>query len=433
MSLGLKSFRRDMHSYSRAYWVLVASSFVYATATSLAFPFEGIYLRSRLHMSMSWIGFLYGIVPLTVIPLQLWGGHLTDRFGRRRMIMLAVLVDVGWFVGIAFARHVWQVAALVFVECACGWPLFQTAANAMVADLAPAGRRREAYSISRIALNLGVVIGPVAGGLARSANVSYRLMFLAAAVGCAVATVILAIWISESRPESVAGAQVHVDAAGRSGYRLVAADRRFMAFCLAAVLCGYCCGQFGIAIFAVFVVVFLHMPAADWGLLFGLNALVFVTVQYPLIRRTRRRDPLLLLAISSLLLAVGFGLNAFAASLWFLVVLVIVISLGMILILPIATTVVGDVAPEPVRGRYMGVWTAVWSGGLALGTAIGGLLMDRIGARGNFVVTGFIGLAGAAFFLALGRRWRLRLKPPGDEGSGGDMGEESSLAHNLVL
>ena len=80
----------------------------------------------------------------------------------------------------------------------------------------------------------------------------------------------------------------------------------------------------------------------------------------------------------------------------------------------------------------MGVWTVVWSGGLALGTALGGLLMDRIGARGNFVVTGLIGFAGAAFFLALGRRWRLRLKPPG-EGPGGDMAEESSLAHNLVL
>jgi MFS family permease len=69
---------------------------------------------------------------------------------------------------------------------------------------------------------------------------------------------------------------------------------------------------------------------------------------------------------------------------------------------------VADLAPEAVRGRYMGVWTVVWNGGAALGPAFGGWAMDTLGAREAFVALLVVGLAGAVWFLALAPGWGRR-------------------------
>ena len=83
-------------------------------------------------------------------------------------------------------------------------------------------------------------------------------------------------------------------------------------------------------------------------------------------------------------------------------------SLGETLLSPVASAEVSDLAPEAVRGRYMGVWTVVWNGGAALGPAFGGWAMDTVGGRQAFAILLVVGLVGAGSFLALAPGWRRR-------------------------
>ena len=83
-------------------------------------------------------------------------------------------------------------------------------------------------------------------------------------------------------------------------------------------------------------------------------------------------------------------------------------SLGETLLSPVASAEVADLAPEALRGRYMGVWTVVWNGGAALGPAFGGFAMDHVGGRQAFVALLVVGLAGTVAFLALAPGWRRR-------------------------
>ena len=407
MSGGLRHLLRDLRGYPGQFWVLTAGTFVYVAAAALAFPFEGIYLHRELGVSMSTIGILFGLVPAVTMPLQIWGGHLTDRVGRRPVLMVSVLVGALWFVGFAVVTQVWQVAVLVAVESSFGWPLFQTASNAMIADLLPPERRQEGFSIVRVSMNLGVVIGPALAGLALGWGASFRALFLAAATGCIAMVAMMLPSIRESRPASARAPRAHVDARGRSGYRAVLADRAFLVFCAVAVLPVFCMGNFG-SIFAVYITDYLGVPYREWGVLLALNALVVATVQYPLVRATRRRNRMVLLALASALLATGIGGSAFAASLLSLVVLIVVLSLGETLLSPVASAEVSEAAPEALRGRYMGVWTVVWSGGAALGPMFGGLAMDAFGGREAFAMLLVVGLAGAVCFLALAPGWRRR-------------------------
>jgi MFS family permease len=398
---------RDLRSYPAQFWVLTLGIFIYVAAAALAFPFEAIYLREYLDTSMTMIGVVFGLVPLAVMPFQFWGGQLTDRLGRRVVIMASVLIGVVWFVGFAFVTELWQVAVLVALESALGWPLFQTASNAMIADLLPPDRRQEGFGITRVAMNLGVVIGPALAGVALGWGASFRGLFLSAAAGCALMVVLMAIWIRESRPASALSPVRHTDRAGRSGYGIVLHDRVFLVFCLIAVLPVFCIGNFG-SIYAVYVTDFLGLPKAEWGYLLALNAGIVALVQYPLVRALRLRNRMILLAVSSALLAVGLGGSAFAGPLWSLVILIVVLSIGESLLSPVASAEVSDLAPEAVRGRYMGVWTVVWNGGAALGPAFGGWAMDTYGGREAFAMLLVVGLAGAGGFLLLAPGWRRR-------------------------
>jgi len=418
MDSRLAALRRRFAGFPRQFWVLTLGTFIYVGAAALAFPFEAIYLRTMLHTSMTTIGVVFGLVPLAVMPLQFWGGQLTDRLGRRIVIMLSVLVGVVWFVGFAFVTDVWQVAALVAFESALGWPLFQTASNAMIADLLAPEQRQEGFGVSRVAMNLGVVIGPAIAGVALGFGATYRELFLSAAAGCALMVALMAVWIRESRPASALLPARHTDRHGRSGYRIVLHDRVFLVFCAVAVLPVFCIGNFG-SIYAVYVTRFLGLPAREWGYLLALNAGVVALLQYPLVRALRNRNRMLLLAVSSALLAVGIGGSAFAGPLWSLVLLITVMSVGETLLSPVASAEVADLSPEAVRGRYMGVWTVVWNGGAALGPAFGGWAMDHVGARQAFVVLLVVGWVGAGLFVALATPWRRRHKARAAEARAG--------------
>jgi len=405
---------RDFAAFPRQFWVLTLGIFIYVGAAALAFPFEAIYLRTRLGVSMSMIGVVFGLVPLAVMPVQFWGGQLTDRLGRRVVIMLSVLVGVVWFVGFAFITELWQVAALVAFESALGWPLFQTASNAMIADLVPPERRQQGFGVTRVAMNLGVVIGPAVAGVALGFGATFRELFLSAAAGCLLMVVLMAVWIRESRPASALLPVRHTDREGRSGYRIVLHDRVFLIFCAVAVLPVFCIGNFG-SIYAVYVTDYLGLPYREWGYLLALNAAIVAAVQYPLVSALRKRNRMALLAASSALLAVGVGGSAFAGPLWSLVFLITVMSVGETLLSPVASAEVADLAPEAVRGRYMGVWTVVWNGGAALGPAFGGWAMDHIGSRQAFAVLLVVGLVGAALFVSLAAPWRRRHRPGATE------------------
>jgi MFS family permease len=105
-------------------------------------------------------------------------------------------------------------------------------------------------------------------------------------------------------------------------------------------------------------------------------------------------------------------------------VFVLVISAGVVLLVPVASTVVAELAPVELRGRYMSAWTMVYLGGSALGPIFGGYSMAACGAKTAFLIVGFAGLLGAVLFLPLRSLLGLRRFP--GTGSGGDAGLQPS-------
>lgn len=384
--------------YSRQFWLLSVATFVYLIGIEMCYPFESIYLHVHLHVSLGDVGLILGLSLLAGVPLQMLGGTIADLFGRKGLLVFALSADAVLYLGLAFVHDLWGVIALIVYEAAFGWAMFITASNAMIADLTAQKRRAEGFAINRVAMNVGMVVGPLVAVPLLDRDPSYRLLFVGGGLVCAAVCVFALVTFAESRP-------AHVSHADRSagGYREVLADRRFLAFCAVALLPLYAFGQIWVTL-PLLLHGELGVSAQRWGVLLAFYGLVTAVLQYPLVRLLRGVAHLRLMAISSALLGLGVGLVAFLP--WGVATFVAVAasSAGVVLLIPISATVVGELAPVALRGRYMGFWTLIYMGGYALAPTLSGFAFAGLGYRGAYACVAACGLLGAVLFAGLAVR-----------------------------
>jgi MFS family permease len=376
------------------FWLLMGGTFIYVIGVDMCYPFETLYLNGGLHIPIATVGLVIGLVGFAGLPFQLLGGAVADRIGRRGVLMVGICGSMTLYIGLGLAHGLLVVTIVFFLEAAFGWSMFITATNAMAADLVHVPRRAEAFGIGRAAINSGMVIGPLIAWLFLGPRPAFRTLFIAAGAVCGMFLVIVLLWVRETRPLGSSEASLRHTF---SGYGHILRDRRFLLFCLVALLPLYGFGQ----IFSTFPVALhdaLGASARQWAVLLLVWALSASILQYPVVHLLRRRDPLLLLAASSALLGIGLGAAPLAPLGWVTFALMLVVSLGVVLLMPVAQAVVAALAPVRLRGRYMSAWTIAYLGGSALGPTFGGYAIHVLGARQAFLVVGGAGLCGAALF-----------------------------------
>jgi MFS family permease len=391
----------DLRTLPTQFWMLAVGIFVYLVGVEMTYPFETLYLSGQLGVSMTTLGLILGITLFATLPMQVVGGALCDRVGRRPVLAIAMLGSMTLYVGLGLTTDLGVIIALIAFEAAFGWAQFITASNAMITDLTPPARRAEAFSISRVALNGGTAVGPLLALPLLALDASFRLNFFASGIVCGVVLVMVLVVLRETRPAAVCPVSF---AGAFRGYGRVLRDRRMLAFCLVALLPLYGFGQ--ILVTMPVMLEDLHgVSATMWSVALAVQGISVVIMQYPVIRALRDRDHMLLLSLACVAQSVGMGLAALVPWPWTLLC-VVSFSLGIVLLIPITSTVVARLAPTELRGRYMGAWTLVYMGGYALGPLLGGWALDALGGRRAFLVVAAAGLLGAALFPLLrgGRR-----------------------------
>ena len=419
-----------MRVFPRRLWLLVAGTLLYFTAISIAFPYVPLLLQRRLGAPPAEIGLVLGVGALAGLPLMPFAGSLSDRYGRRAVMLGCALCEAIAYSGLAIAHGFWPILILMIVDRGIGWPLFLTASNAMTADLLRPHLRAEGYGLVRLMIGAGYVIGPALAALALGLGAPLATLFLVAGAGCVLYLVYCIAVLKETHPHRTRsrpateiddgpvpfGALSLFTRSGRlharerrraqsgRGWSRVVLDRRFLLFCLASLLPLFVYGQ-TYTTYPVLLTTYRQVPEATWGVLVSLIGLGMVTTQYPVVRAVRRLDPLHAVAIASLLFGLAMGASAFVPLGWPLVACVMVFSLGMALFSPLTATAVSHMAAAELRGRYMGAWTLVWTAGISgLAPLLGGLLLARLGPDATAAVLLACGAAGAALYALLRAR-----------------------------
>jgi predicted MFS family arabinose efflux permease len=379
---------RGLSGLPREIWLLFATNLI-NRAGMMVLPFLIVYLTRALNFSAARAGFIFAVYGATATIAGPISGKLSDRIGALPIMRASLLSSGVALFLFPLARSFSAVVTITIVWAACS-EFFRPASLAAIAHVVTPAQRKPAFALNRLAINLGMSIGPALGGFL--ATVSFRSMFLVDSATTLIAGAVLTLthWRISTGGDSADAAHSDSHLEVRSIFR----DRRLAIFLLATVMVGIVFFQHESAL-PLYIVQFLHMSPAFYGLLFTINTLLIVALEVPLNQATARWPNTWSLISGCLLFAVGFGALAFVSSAAGILAMVIVWTFGEMMLFPAMAAHLGEVAPVSLRGTYMGAYSMSLSIALTLGPWMGAQLLAEAGPVVVWSVMFALGVLGA--------------------------------------
>jgi MFS family permease len=394
------------HEYPRTFWVLVVITFIDHIGGALIFPFFALYLTSKFGVGMTDVGLLFATFSLSSFAGSTIGGALTDRFGRKGIIIFGLIASSFSAVAMGFANS-FQIFFVLALFIGILADVAGPAHQAMVADILPEEKRADGYGIIRVAFNLSVTIGPAIGGFL--AAKSYLLLFLADAVISLLTVILIAYFLPETKPQSHPDVRQETVAGTFAGYGKVFRDTAFMLFLGAVMLEVFTYMNMNTSL-GVYLRDHHGTVESGYGMLLSLNAAMVVFLQFPITRRIEKFPPMLMMALGTFLYAIGFSMYGFVSVYGLFVLAMVIITIGEMVVAPVSQALVAAFAPEDMRGRYMAVSGFSWGIPYAAGPYLAGLFLDGPRPDWLWYAAGIVGTLSTLGFLALHRMRGSQLK-----------------------
>jgi MFS family permease len=391
--------RAAIVEYPRNFWILMVVSFIDRLGGFILFPFFTLYITSKFGVGMTTVGLIFGTFSMTGIIGSTIGGALTDRLGRKPMLLFGLIVSAISSIWLGFADNLTTFfAGAIFVG------LFSNAGGpaqqAMVADILPDSQRPKGFAIWRVVVNISAVVGPAIGGLVASR--SYLALFITDAAVSVFVAILIFFLLPESRA-ILKKDRRETMVQSFQGYGRVLRDGIFMFFWVASVFSWLVYMQMNSTL-AVYLRDTHGVSEQGFGFLLSLNAAMVVLFQFAITRRVERYPSFIVMAWGALLYAVGFCIYGFASDYSIFILAMAIITIGEMLNVPIGQAVVANLAPEDMRGRYMAFFGFSFAIPGMFGTLLAGLIMDNADPRMVWYAAGLLGLMATGMFVALHNR-----------------------------
>lgn len=374
---------------SPAAWLLALVMLINRTG-SMVIPFLGIYMSSELGFSKTQIGLVLGCFGLGSVAGSWLGGWLTDRFGNFKVQTWSLILVIPLFLVLPLFRSFESLAIMIFVLTLVA-DTFRPANSVSVARYAKPENITRAYSLNRMAVNLGFSIGPALGGFL--ATFSYNWIFYGNAIAASIAVIVFIYFFRNKKATTRQPIQVEETkkttvqtTPEKNAYR----DGLFIGF-------NVFCFLFSMAFFQLITTLPLfyrdvhQLDASQIGLLLGFSGFVIVLFEMVLIhliehRMTVRQIMLVGTAISAIsyyMLNLDFGMA------W-LFLAMLVLSTGEMLTLPFTATIAIKRADKNNQGAYMGFNSLAFAAANVFSPYLGTYVAEHWGYHVLWTTTGTV-------------------------------------------
>jgi MFS family permease len=372
----------------RALTVLFVVLFLVMTGFSILFPVLPHFARQvgATETEWGWIVAAYSFMQFLFSP---YWGSLSDRIGRKRVLITGLVGYVVTFVALAYSHTLMQVFVVRALSGALTAATLPTA-MAYVGDNTTREERARGMGVLGAAMGLGVIFGPMIGAFL--AGISLATPFLASAASGFVTLVLALVLLPESRP-NYTGPRPSRWALIRGTMGVL----NLVAFIVSFVIAGF------EATFALYIADRFTMGEVAQGTLFGLVGFAAAAVQGGLVHRLMKRsgdEPVL--SAGMITIAAGLLLVVAAWSPSALYWLVLVYGVGYGLVRPAVSTMVSKRATQ--QGAAIGAMDAMDSMGRVVGPVIAGTIYGHVGPRAPYVVGAVLMAATLVIFYAVSAR-----------------------------
>lgn len=349
LSSGRAAFQRRVEGLPAPYWWLWLGTLINRAGTFIE-PFAILYLTGPRHLSIATAGTVITVWGAGSVLSQPLGGYLTDRAGRRTTLslgMFAVALALGL---LALARGVPAIMLGALFLGIVG-DIYRPAASAAIADLLDGEQRTKAFALQFWAINLGFSVAALSAGLL--VRFGFGTLFAVDAATSLLFGLLVLRRVPETRPASAARHE-HEEPA----WRLMLRDRVLLAL-VALFLC-YATLYGQVYVTLPLAVRDAGLGTGSYGLIMSVNGIVIVLVQPLVLNLIARARRTVLLPATMLLVGGGIALSGVCHSTWAFALTVVVWTLGEIGQTTALQALVAAIAPEALRGRYMGAVGLSW-------------------------------------------------------------------------
>ncbi|MBP9675397.1 MAG: MFS transporter [Anaerolineaceae bacterium] len=369
----IQNLQNLIAEFPRRFWIVVGVSFIDRVGGTMLFPFFSLYITQKFNVGMTEAGLVLGLFSISGLFGQMIGGALTDKFGRRKLIIFGLVFSALSTLMLGFVS---TFAALIPLAIGIGLlsDIAGPAHNAMIGDLLPEHQRQEGFGILRVVGNLAWIFGPTIGGFV--AGKSFLALFIIdAAVSCLVALLFFLL-IPETMPQKQEDAETDTFLGTFAGYLKVLRNSAFMAFMAAGMLMGVVYQQMYNSL-SVFLRDNHGIDPSGYGFLLSSSAIVVILFQFSMTRWIKKKPAFKMMALGTLFYMLGFSMFGFVGQYWLFVLAIMIITVGEMIVVPTGQTLAMNFAPEDMRGRYMGVFGMTWMIPATIGPSAAGVILDH--------------------------------------------------------
>ncbi|GAB4028297.1 MDR family MFS transporter [Spirosoma gilvum] len=404
--------QRTLHLYQRAYQGLSPSVWLLATVMlinrcgTMVLPFMTLYLTQHLHYTVTEAGIIMAVFGAGAFIGTFLGGRLTDRFGFYYLQLFSLMFGGFALIGLQFVTNFYLLCGCIFTFTLFG-DSFRPANQAAIAHYSDPDNRTRAFSLNRLAINLGWAVGGALGGWLASIN--YSLLFWVDGLTCLLASIVLWIYLpvpsstQEHRSTSSSGT-LPTTITPQSPYR----DRLFIGFVVFAAVYLMVFMQL-FTIVPLFFKERLGITVQLIGRLMALNGVIIVLFEMALVYslEQRKHPKTTLIVTGSILTALAYlslalPTGAFLSGLHVALIFILFATLGEMLSIPFLQSFTVERSNPATRGQYLALYGMGASFAQTTAPIFGSFMVAQAGFSVHWPVAASIILVSTCGFLWLG-------------------------------
>lgn len=391
ISATVNLYRNAYTGLNRRMWLLAVVMLINRSGT-MVLPFMTLYSKHIGYSTQQggWVVAIYGIGSLIGAFL---GGRISDRFGFYYTQFFSLLCGGFLFITLGQMNTYFSICVCTFFLSMVN-EAFRPANSTAIAHYSTAQNRTQAFSIVRLAINLGWGVGGALGGFLASIN--YHLLFWVDGFTNITASFLL-LWLlpkvslaqQQQKPKSIPVVRKAV-----SAYK----DKNFLYFICLQIL-------FAICFFQLFTTIPLYFKEElqlneFWiGAAMSMNGLVIALFEMVIVFKLEGRRPYLtLMTYGSIFMAISFFILNLPLASGFLIAFLstIVITFAEMIAMPFMNSWYISRSTEGNRGQYAALYTMAWSAAQVIGSSSGTQVAHSLGFHNLWWIIGGICVVNAA-------------------------------------
>ena len=358
-------------------------------------------MASELHFTKTQVGLVLGCFGLGSVCGSWLGGWLTDKLGNFKVQAVSLLLTVPLFLALPYFRSFEGLALMIFVLTLIA-DTFRPANSVAVARYAKPENLTKAYSLNRMAVNLGFSIGPALGGLL--ATISYNWIFYGNAIAAFFAAIVFVYFFKNRIPRnSLKTRDAKETLADAKPDRNAYLDPPFIIFNI------FCC-LFSMAFFQLLSTIPLYykedqgMSEAAIGLLLGFSGFCIVVFEMILVHGVEKRfTPRQVMIYGTAIAGLAYMMLTQSHGVAWLYLSMFILSIGEMLTLPFTATISASRASLNTQGAYMGFNSLAFAAANIFSPYLGTYVAEHYGYQTLWFAT-----AAVLLVTSLGFSWILK-------------------------